>query len=697
MTGRFVVREISLAPEGTVLAFAADFEQHCEDHDPALFGAVRYNSTISDLRPFDGQYPTYQLTITPPDHGRITATGLDCGGGGINCVLTLPAPAQVTVTATPDPGHMFVGWSGDCAGAITTWVRLNQRKSCSAFFEPGINVPTALFLESQPGDTMGRGIRQTLTPLDGTFEIFRNTRNGVGLSMRRHFSFRWALGFAAAGDVPLAAAAYGAARDTWATTQMNGLDVGEAARGCSSRTGRFVILEIVYRSDGSVQRFAADFEQHCSDAAAGLFGVIRYNSTIGDLTPFEGEYPLYQLTITPPSGGQVTGAGVDCGAGRSICQVSISSATQLSLTVTPGAGYLFVGWTGECRGAAATTSIHVNGPRTCSAFFEPLVSASPRSLFFWDSQPGDFVGGGRQGVYSPSNSQWTLAVENTNHVSVTIDDGPEHWRLDFSAPVGQPLAAGYYSAARRQPFTAFNGLDVSGSGPGCNELTGRFVVLEIVVASDGTVQRFAADFEQHCHDIVPALVGAIRYNSTITEFVPFAGAYPSFQLSMTPPINGRVTATGMNCGGIATQCLLTLMDAAQLTLTATPDPGYVFMGWTEDCSGGTTTVLHVNGPKRCGARFEPSVPSAPRTVLRWVNELGDSIGQGRPTSGPSPTADGRRAESTAATAFVSWSRASDREGVWHRRSSFRRHSGSCFRSGGSTSAPSRLPMRECRQ
>ena len=170
---------------------------------------------------------------------------------------------------------------------------------------------------------------------------------------------------------------------------------------------------------------------------------------------------------------------------------------------------------------------------------------------------------------------------------------------------------------------------MSGLGTGCNELTGRFVVLEAVVASDGTVQRFAADFEQHCHDIVPALVGAIRYNSTITEFVPFAGAYPSFLLSMTPPINGRVTATGMNCGGIATQCLLTLMDAAQLTLTATPDPGYVFMGWTEDCSGGTTTVLHVNGPKRCGARFEPSVPSAPRTVLRWVNELGASIGQGQ--------------------------------------------------------------------
>jgi hypothetical protein len=60
-----------------------------------------------------------------------------------------------------------------------------------------------------------------------------------------------------------------------------------------------------------------------------------------------------------------------------------------------------------------------------------------------------------------------------------------------------------------------------------------------------------------------------------------------------------------------------------------PDIGYTFMGWTEDCSGGTTTTLHVNGAKRCAALFEPSDPIAPRTVLRWNSQPGHYIGQGR--------------------------------------------------------------------
>lgn len=46
LTGRFTVLEATYGPTGDVLAFAADFEQHCEGGAPALFGAVRFNSTI---------------------------------------------------------------------------------------------------------------------------------------------------------------------------------------------------------------------------------------------------------------------------------------------------------------------------------------------------------------------------------------------------------------------------------------------------------------------------------------------------------------------------------------------------------------------------------------------------------------------------------------------------------------------------
>lgn len=47
MTGRFDVLEAVYGTGGQVLRFAADFEQHCEGMEPALFGGVRYHSTIA--------------------------------------------------------------------------------------------------------------------------------------------------------------------------------------------------------------------------------------------------------------------------------------------------------------------------------------------------------------------------------------------------------------------------------------------------------------------------------------------------------------------------------------------------------------------------------------------------------------------------------------------------------------------------
>lgn len=49
LTGRFHVSEIERNLAGDITKFAADFEQHCEGFDPALFGSVRLNSTAPSL------------------------------------------------------------------------------------------------------------------------------------------------------------------------------------------------------------------------------------------------------------------------------------------------------------------------------------------------------------------------------------------------------------------------------------------------------------------------------------------------------------------------------------------------------------------------------------------------------------------------------------------------------------------------
>lgn len=80
-----------------------------------------------------------------------------------------------------------------------------------------------------------------------------------------------------------------------------------------------------------------------------------------------------------------------------------------------------------------------------------------------------------------------------------------------------PDKADAYEGATRYPFQSPTtpGLSVSGTGRGCNTLTGRFDVLEAVYGADGSVQRFAANFEQHCEGGTAALRGSVRYNATV--------------------------------------------------------------------------------------------------------------------------------------------------------------------------------------
>ena len=89
--------------------------------------------------------------------------------------------------------------------------------------------------------------------------------------------------------------------------------------------------------------------------------------------------------------------------------------------------------------------------------------------------------------------------------------------LTVATANGAPLQIGAYEGAVRALFTPTqNGLDFSTVSSGCNQLFGRFDVLDVQVDSAGKYSALAVDFEQHCEQAgAPPLFGSYRFNSSI--------------------------------------------------------------------------------------------------------------------------------------------------------------------------------------
>jgi hypothetical protein len=157
----------------------------------------------------------------------------------------------------------------------------------------------------------------------------------------------------------------------------------------------------------------------------------------------------------------------------------------------------------------------------CLVVLGSLVWVGPASAqstdLVLDSQPGDYIGQGRRQTLTTADGTFSARRNYDNGVSVTFLSQPGNvlWSLDFAAPGNQLLAPGAYLNATRFPFQASTapGLSVSGDGRGCNTLTGRFTVLEVVYGAGDAITSFAATFEQHCEGFAPALFGTIRVNA----------------------------------------------------------------------------------------------------------------------------------------------------------------------------------------
>jgi hypothetical protein len=329
-----------------------------------------------------------------------------------------------------------------------------------------------------------------------------------------------------------------------------GINFFGQSRSCNFIAGRFVVVEAVYGSDGSVQNFAANFVQHCGNLgplAPALIGQIRYRSNIPlDRTtdapaPFAFAPVVDTQTSTPYVSDAVVISGIATAA------ISITGGEYSldgGVTFTSAPGTISGGQSVQVRAiSAATLATSTYAVLTIGALSSAFrVTTLPGStVLYFQSQAGDSIGGGTTAEFQPGN-QYVISLSNgsgrnfKNGVSFRINGHGDSWTLDMGAAGSAPLVPGIYENATRFAFASGAGLDFSGAGGGCNTLTGRFEVLEAAYAANGDVLHFAANFIQHCEGGVPALLGQIRFQSSIP--IDFTGT------NIVPAVNVAARSNG---------------------------------------------------------------------------------------------------------------------------------------------------------
>lgn len=332
--------------------------------------------------------------------------------------------------------------------------------------EPGA---TSLTITSEPGDFIGQGVDRHFTPADGSFYVHHEP-GVVEVSFDGGPEHYWVFELVAPDGDELVPGPYrGATRHPFQSPARPGISVSAEARGCNTLTGRFQVLEADYGAGGSVERFAADFEQHCEGDAPALRGSIRFQASSTFPPPPDGDGDTVADTVD------------NC--------PEVANPSQVDGD-RDGLG-------DACDGTSTITAL-----RTVS-------------------EPGESIGQGIEGTRHPDEGPFV--ADSMDGVRIIVYGGTyNHWELFFSAPVGEELRPGIYEGATRTAYRAPNepGLTVNSYGRGCGSSIGRFEILEVAYGADGGVERFAADFEQRCDGATELLRGQVRVDASAAYALP---------------------------------------------------------------------------------------------------------------------------------------------------------------------------------
>ena len=579
------------------------------------------------------------LTVAKSGTGSGTVTsdpsGIDCGA---NCSASFQKDSVVTLTAQPDAGSVFDGWSGDCSGCganTTCDITMNADKECNAQFEtqqftvtPSVGSGQGSISPSTPQTvSYGSQVQFTLMP-DSCYQI-----DSVGGTCGGSLNGNIYTTNSVTKDCTVVA--YFAVK-TYTIT-------ASAGRGGSISPSGSVSVNC-----GGSKTFSItpDTGYHIKDVVVdgvsqGAISSYTFDNIISDHTiNAVFEIDTYTLSVTKSGTGYGTvssnPSGINCG---STCSGSFSSGTLVTLTATADAGSAFSGWSGDCSGCGTnrTCDITMNADKECNAQFEIQQFTVTPSV---GSGQGSISPSTPQTVSYGSQVQFTLMPDSCYQIDSVggTCGGSLNGNIYTTNSVTKDCTVVAYFAVKTYTITASAGRGGSISPSGS------------VSVNCGGSKTFSItpDTGYHIKDVVvdgvsQGAISSYTFDNIISDHtINAVFEIDTYTLSVTKSGTGYGTVSsnpsGINCGNT---CSGSFSSGTLVTLTATADTGSAFSGWSGDCSDcGTNRTCDVtmDADKTCTAEFEDVTEQVFDDVPpgHWAFEFINSLYHRGITSGCGP-------------------------------------------------------------
>jgi len=375
---------------------------------------------------------TVSATFTPNTHSIATPAAVN---GTVTCTPNPVTHGQdASCTATPNAGYHFTSWSGDCTGTgACQLTNVTSPRSVSATFALNtysigiVPAPANGKVTCTPNPvTHGQGASCTATP-------------DVGY----HFT-SWSGDCAGAGACQLTNVT--SPRSVSATFVLNTYSIGivpAPANGTVTCTPNPVT-----HGQGASCTATPDAGYHFTSWSGDCTGTGACQLTnVTSPSSVSATFALntYPISIAPAT----TNGTVTCTPNP------VTHGQAASCTATPGTGYHFTSWSGDCAGTGACQLTNVTSPRSVSATFthDPVdatcgsaangaVAFKPSANLCATGTPGTVLSAGGQykwqcsgeygGAAQQCSAPWQGAGGNGNLGAVEVD-GANGWEISSAA------------------------------------------------------------------------------------------------------------------------------------------------------------------------------------------------------------------------------------------------------------------------